>query len=274
MKSTTQTTPPAQAAPFKLTFESIGEAKGHRTLLYGPGGIGKSTLAAKACAIGKTVFIDWEESLPKIKGNLVKLGIEVPRVVQIKDYKSLRLALQSAAWGDTKNIVVDSVGRLEEIVISETLRTIKNDKSHNVQRLEDYGFGKGFQHVYEVFLPVLADFDRICRQGVNVILIAHDCTSNVPNPEGEDWIRYEPRLQHPTSGKGSVRLRVKEWADHVLYYGYDVAVDEEGKAKGHGSKTIYTSEMPYCMAKSRTLAGQFPQAESEEQNIWQLLFAK
>ena len=34
----------------------------------------------------------------------------------------------------------------------------------------------------------------------NVILICHDCTATVPNPTGEDWLRYEPRLQSPGSG--------------------------------------------------------------------------
>ena len=118
--------------------------------------------------------------------------------------------------------------------------------------IEAYGYGKGYGYVFDTFLPLLADLDRHSRAGRNVCLIAHDCTSTVPNPAGEDWLRYEPRLQSPASGKASIRLRVREWADHVLFVGYDVAVDKDGKGRGAGTRTLYTSELPHCMAKSRS----------------------
>ena len=90
------------------------------------------------------------------------------------------------------------------------------------------------------------------------LLICHDCTASVPNPKGEDYLRFEPRLQNPSSGKASVRLRVREWLDHLFYIGYDVecSKNDRGKAQGHGSRTIYPQEMPWCMAKSRGLAEQ------------------
>ena len=46
---------------------------------------------------------------------------------------------------------------------------------------------------------------------------------------------------------------VKEWADHLLFVGYDVDV-QDGKGRGAGTRTIYPTERPHCMAKSRTLA--------------------
>ncbi|MBP9034672.1 MAG: hypothetical protein KBG29_12305, partial [Pseudomonadales bacterium] len=94
----------------------------------------------------------------------------------------------------------------------------------------------------------------------HVILICHDCTNTVPNPHGEDWLRYEPRLQAPGSGKASIRLRVREWADHVLFLGYDIDV-RDGKGTGSGTRTIYPSELPHCMAKSRTMADPLPLAK-------------
>src|SRR5690606_16593610 len=86
----------------------------------------------------------------------------------------------------------------------------------------------------------------------NVILIAHDCTETVPNPAGDDYIRYEPRLQSPKSGKASIRLRFREWLDNLWFIGYDILA-KDGKAQGHGSRTIYPTEQPHCMAKSRTI---------------------
>jgi hypothetical protein len=120
--------------------------------------------------------------------------------------------------------------------------------------------------VFDTFLPLLADLDTHVRAGRNVMLICHDCTCNVPNPAGEDWLRYEPRLQSPTSGKASIRLRVREWADHVLFMGYDVAVNKDGKGQGSGTKTLYTSELPHFMAKSRTT--QEPIIVSNVSEVW------
>lgn len=250
--------PPAQqssARVFKL--EDVGDAKvGQRVLLYGPGGIGKTTLAC--LAPGPVGFIDVESSLEVLKGQLVAQGIVMPKFVNLATWADIRAALQSTVFDKCGTIVIDSATKLEDLAVAHCLATVKGDKNSVVRRLEDYGFGKGYQHVFEIYLTLLGDLDRHTRAGRNVILIAHDCVSNVPNPQGGDWERYEPRLQSPKTGKASIRLRVKEWSDHTVFYGYDVAIDADtGKAKGCGSRRLYTAELPFCMAKSRTTNEQF-----------------
>ena len=143
------------------------------------------------------------------------------------------------------------------MAVAHTLDTVLQDNKKS-SSVEGYGYGKGYGYVFDTFLCVLGDLDRHARAGRNVVLIAHDCTSNVPNPAGEDWLRYEPRLQSPNSGKASIRLRVREWADHVLFIGYDVNVGKNGKGQGAGTRTLYRSELPHCMAKSRTGADPIP----------------
>lgn len=245
--------PPAnqnQTGLTRVQFTKVAQSSGHRVVLYGPGGIGKSTLA---CLLdGETVFIDAEESLPILKSNLVKIGVKIPEVFSAKNWPELIAGLKAPGWDGVNNIVLDTGTKAEEWATLHTLATVHHDKGHKVHRIEDYGFGKGYQHISDTFMPLLALFDSHARAGRNVIILAHDCTANVPNPAGEDWIRYEPRLQNPKSGNGSIRLKIREWADHVLFLGYDVAVGKDGKAQGHGSRTIYTAEKPFCMAKSRT----------------------
>jgi hypothetical protein len=104
-----------------------------------------------------------------------------------------------------------------------------------------------------------------------VILICHDCCTTVPNPQGEDWQRYEPRLQSPSSGKASIRLRVREWADHVFFLGYDVDV-KDGKGRGSGTRTLWPVEMPHCMAKSRRLSDPIP-VYPNDPAVWNALFS-
>ena len=143
------------------------------------------------------------------------------------------------------------------MAIADTLLNVVQDGKKSTS-VEGYGYGKGYGYVFDTFLPLLAELDRHARAGRHVCLICHDCTSTVPNPAGEDWLRYEPRLQSPSSGKASIRLRVREWADHVLFVGYDVAVTKDGKGQGAGTRTLYRAEMPHCMAKSRTGADPIP----------------
>lgn len=237
--------PPTTAPRLAVSLGAIPAAAGHRVVLYGPGGIGKTTLAARFP--GHVVFFDLDESLPRLR------DLPAVRVVNaVQTWSELRAALQADGWDGVDTIVIDSLTKAEELAVAETLATVPHEKGHRVQRLEDYGFGKGYTHVFDTFLPLLADLDRHCRAGRNVVLVCHDCTATVPNPTGDDWLRYEPRLQSPASGKASIRLRVREWADHVLFVGYDVDV-KDGKGRGQGTRTIYPAELPHCMAKSRTV---------------------
>jgi hypothetical protein len=196
-------------------------------------------------------------------------GITIPITVGVHTFSDLRRALCSPGWDSVKTIALE-ITRIEEWAVKHTLATVKNEKGATASRIEEYGYGKGYQYVYETFCLLLADLDRHVFAGRNVLLIAHDCVRTVPNPGGDDWIRYEPRLQDPASGKASIRLRVKEWADHVLWLGYDMSVDKEGKAAGQGTRTIYTAELPHFMAKSRTTAETIPIVRG--QDVWGKIF--
>lgn len=230
-----------------------------RILLYGAGGIGKSTLAALAPS---PVFLDVESGTN---------ALDVPRVDGLETFADLRACLQSNALDGYKTVVLDSVTMAEEMAIAHTIATVQHEKGGLVRSVEGYGFGKGYQHVYETFLLLLADLDRQIRQGRSLILVAHDCTADVPNPVGDDWIRYEPRLQAPKSGKASIRNRVVEWADHVLFLGYDV-IAKDGKGKGGGTRTIYTDELPSHLAKSRSVHQVLPFTSASDATIWNLIF--
>ena len=229
------------------------------TVLYGTGGIGKSTLAGLA---PNPVFLDIEGGTH---------ALDVPRVEGIESFSDLRACLQSTAFDAYKTIILDSATRGQEWSEAHTLATVPHEKGNRVTSVEGYGFGKGYQHVYDTFLLLLADMDSQVRRGRNVILICHDCTADVPNPVGDDYIRFEPHLQAPKSGKASIRNRVVQWADHVLFVGYDV-VGKDGKGRGTGTRTIWTFELPDHIAKSRTVREALPFESIDDSTIWQLIF--
>jgi len=249
-----------------VQFGEVAGSSGHRVLLYGPGGIGKTTLASQLP--GPVAFIDLDESLPRLRSQLEESGrmANIMPVTGIHNWQTLRDVIQSDGWEKVRSIVIDTGTRAEELAVAHTLENVLVD-GKRVTSVEGYGYGKGYGFVFDTFLPLLADLDRHARAGRNVVFVCHDCTSTVPNPAGEDWLRYEPRLQSPNSGKASIRLRVREWADHVLFVGYDVSVGKDGKGRGAGTRTLYSAEVPHCMAKSRTTQETIPLGDDGEA-VW------
>ena len=261
--------PPAQKPPPSVSAQEEASRKfpvtsgkidaPQKIVLYGAGGIGKSTLAALAPG---AVILDIESGTR---------DLDAKRIENIGSFAALRACLQGDALDGYRTVVIDSATKAEELAIAHTLETVKHEKGATVSSIEGYGFGKGYQHVYDTFLLLLSDLDRQVRAGRNVVLIAHDCIDNVPNPTGDDWIRYEPHLQRPRSGKASIRNRVVQWADHVLFLGYDV-VSEDGKGIGGGTPTIWPAEQPSHIAKSRRIAGPAQFSHATDDTIWRRIF--
>jgi len=249
------------AAPRQFAVVGGRVSGPQRIVLFGPGGIGKSSKAART---PKPVFLDIEHGTREL---------DVPRVEGLESFADLRAVLQSNVLDGYQTVVLDSATKAEELAVAHTLATVPHEKGHKVTSIEGYSFGRGLQHVYDTFLLLLQDLDRQVRAGRNVVLIAHDCTADVPNPAGENFLRYEPHLQAPKSGKASIRNRVVQWADHVLFMAYDV-VAEEGKGKGSGTRTIWPVERPDHIAKSRILTEPILDEGVEDARVWDAIFAK
>ena len=250
------------------TSSGVLAQRPQRIIIYGPGGIGKTSLLSLLSRIGMRVkVLDLDEGSGDI--DIARIDPGGPWT-----WASLCEALaDQSLWSGVDAVAIDSVTKAEELAISHVLSTIKTSEGYVAKSIEDYGWGKGYTHAYEAFLPLLGMLDMHVRAGRSVILVCHECTANVPNPAGPDWIRYEPRLQSPPSGKNSIRLRVKEWCDHMLFIGYDALVSKDGKAKGSGTRTIYPVELPMHMAKSRSLRDPIQYIEGDPA-IWEQIFNK
>lgn len=242
-----------------------------KVVIYGPGGIGKSSLWSLLPSVGiNPLCLDIGSSSKKL---------DVSRIDDIGSFEELRAALHDKSlWKDFGAVVIDDLTKAEEMAADYVVRTIKHPKGYPIKSIEDYGWGDGYTYMYEAMLTLLGDLDSHIRAGRHVICICHERTCKAPNPSGDDWLRYEPALQSPASQKASTRHRVKEWADFLLFIGYDVAA-KDGKASGAGTRAIYTSERPTHWAKSRadSQGKQLPNQivyQHGDPALWKILFNK
>ena len=264
--------PPVKAMPARpsapvaeketVTFTKIKkDTTGDRIVLYGSGGTGKTTLA---CSLpGPVAFFDFDKSLEKLgkQPGADKLLENVIEITGVETWDQLRRKLQAAGWESIRSIVIDSLSVAQAMAITWMFENIK-EKGAAVTRMEDYGYKAGYRHLFDTFCLLFADLDAHVKAGRHVVLICHDADSKVPNPQGLDWLRSEPRLENEKNCQ--LRFRIKEWADHVLFVKLDVNVGKDGKGQGCGTRTVYTSELPHCMAKSRTTQGDFALIEGDD----------
>jgi len=267
-----QAPPPGQKAKPKSskTFAvSSGVVAGsQKFVIYGPGGVGKTELCSLMKKVGvKPLFLDLEDG---------SKFLDVDRITGINTLDDFCNIVRNKSF--TKGydaLIIDSFTRAQEMATEWVIQNVDHEKGAGfkaIESIEDYGYGKGLSHIYDACLSLLADLDRVIHRGLHVVLIAHDCITSVPNPQGEDWIRYEPRLQSPPKGQNSVRHRVKEWCDHLLYVGFDVSINGK-KGTGTGLRSIYPNEMPSFWAKSRSLSEviDYPKGNAA---LWKKLFNK
>ena len=251
-------------------FESPSGQSGQRILLYGPGGVGKSTLAS---LIDGVVFIDLDGTVNAINQVRSESSLSPVRRVkpdQVYNWQTLRQALhRPELFNGVNAIVIDSAKPLQEWALAHTLANVPHEKGHKVSSIEDYGYGKGWQFVYDTIVPLLGDLDIHAQAGRHVIIISHAVTDTAPNPFGEDYQRYEPDLNKPPK-IGRVRDRVIAWADHVLFATFDVFVNEKGKGQGGSTRTVYAMPGASHIAKTRSLRENVPYDEGSDQ-LWKLM---
>lgn len=211
-------------------------------MLYGTGGIGKTTLGL--AMPGPRVWLDLDQSL-------ARLGKTSEKVAKPDgNWKELMSTLTDfPAWEGVRSVIIDSVTVAERLAVEDVCRTVRTPNGGQATSIEDYGYGKGYVYLHSKFVGLLDALDVHAKAGRNVLLIAHDVVGSRPNPEGDPFPCYMPRLY---AGRCSNMERAKEWADHLLFINWDYSVDEKGRGHGGRTRTLYTSNSAAWIAKSRT----------------------
>jgi hypothetical protein len=221
--------------------------KAKKVVIYGPEGIGKSSLAAQ---FPRPIFIDTEGSTTEM---------DVDRTKKPTSWEMLR---QQAEWIKQQGsrfgtLILDTIDWAEMLCVDSIC------SKHNKKGIEDFGYGNGYVYTKEEFGRFLNLLSDVVDAGIHVVLVAHAQIVKFEQPdEMGAYDRYQLKLGKKTSSQTAPL--VKEWADMVLFINYktfSVAADQKGtKHKGQGgTRTVYATHHPAWDAKNRHgLPDEFP----------------
>lgn len=217
--------------PFEITCGVRRTAL--RVVVYGPEGIGKSSLAAQ---FPDPVFVD-------VEGGTNQLP--VARLPRPSSWTMLQQEVEAVRAGEVgcSTLVIDTADAAEALCTRDLLA--RNGKGG----IEDFGYGKGYTYLAESFGGFLDQLGLVVDGGVNVVVVSHAIMRKFERPdESGAYDRFELKLSK------KVAPMVKEWADMVLFCDYKtyVTVDKSGKAKASGgTRVIRTTHAPQWDAKNR-----------------------
>jgi hypothetical protein len=222
----------------QITSGKVASAK--KVLIYGPEGVGKSTLAAM---FPDPLFIDVEDSTR---------DMDVRRLPRPESWTALleEVRFVRVNPSECRTLIIDTADWAERLCISHVCAVHQTDSIEKILG----GYGKGFTVLGEEFGNLLNELSEVVDRGVNVVLTAHANVRKFEQPdEMAAYDRWGLKLTNTKAGNGSASI-TKEWADAVLFATYKTfAVKNETKtAKGQGGKhVLYTSHHPAYDAKNR-----------------------
>lgn len=211
----------------------------HRILLYGIGGIGKSTFGAQ---LPHSIFVDAESGL----GELDAVAFEAATSLDgcwDPLYEILYADEVPGEW-----LVVDTIDWVVQYMDQYL------SKKKGVETIKDIGWGKGGAYLFQLFSRYLGTLSQIAdKRRMNILLLAHSAITKFSPPGLESYDVYSPKVPD------QVGEMLKEWAKCVWFAGrleFVKKVEESfGKDRfvpvGGDDRVLYTSIRPEAYAKSR-----------------------
>lgn len=205
-----------------------------KVVIYGPEGVGKSTLASHT---PEPVFLDTEGGTHHL---------DVVRLDSAATWEEVTAAVAqlSKAEHPFKTLVIDTADWLEKRLAEHLCRKANKDS------IEDFGYGKGWVLLGEEFARFLSSLDALLARGMHVVFLAHSTVRKFEAPDqAGSYDRFELKLS-----KQAAPL-LKEWADVVLFANYvtRIAEKDNGKTRAVGGKerVLFASHTAAFDAKNR-----------------------
>lgn len=209
-----------------------------RVLLYGQEGLGKSTFAANAPA---PIFLASEDGTSQL---------DIERFREPKSWAEVIEAVDDLTTADHhyKTLVIDTLDWIEPLCWAEVCSTY-TEKGKKFSSLAAIPYGRGPEVAADVWRSFIARLERMrLAKNMGVVMLAHHEVKTLKNPAGEDYGRYQMKLDKRASGL------LREWSDIVLFGEHETLTDDSsGRAKGvsTGERIIHTEWRAGWDAKNR-----------------------
>lgn len=137
-----------------------------RIVIFGPNGVGKSTLGAQ---FPSPIFVDTEDgtthqNVSRIQADNAERFFDALRILNGEEHAF-------------RTVIVDTIDAAERFLRQRVL------KRHKVAAIEDFGYGRGWTYLREEFDLFLSGcLDVFIRRGINVLIIGHSTVKRVQPP--------------------------------------------------------------------------------------------
>ena len=185
--------------------------RAQKVVIYGPEGIGKSSLAAQ---FPDPVIIDTEGGTAHM---------DVRRIDKPQTWEELLSIVKEVAAtpGICKTLVIDTADWAEQLITTYLCNKYKQNS------IESFGYGKGYTYMAEEFSRLLSACDLVIAAGIHVVVTAHAKMRKFEQPEWCDMLLF------------------------CNYQTFVVTSENDTKKAQGGKRVMYTSHHPAWDAKSR-----------------------
>ena len=214
-----------------------------RIVLFGSGGVGKTTFAASMSA---PIIQLTEDGL---------VNIEVDHFDLPKDNKTgydeiiqnIKDLLAEDDLGGYKTYVLDSLDQFELNYVWP-----KVCKDNNFKSMESVGWGKSYGEALNLWREFLKYTNELRERGMTIVFIGHNIVKRVEDPaQDQPFDRHEIKIRRNAADL------VLEQSDCVFYATRKIGTVKVQGTKGTstkqtvGDRVLITEESPGCMAKNR-----------------------
>jgi hypothetical protein len=216
-------------------------------LIYSPEGGGKTTLATKFKDSAIVIHPD-EDGVGDLK-TAGQVAEDYP-VFEVNTYDKLnKLVDEFIKDCPFKVVSFDTANTLIQRLLFEHV----SNEHFNGEWKDFQNFDKGASRALPEWEAFHTKLTQLRRKGVIVLLLAHCKMMKMKNPEGNDWLRYQPDIYESDRPNGPNLLNVtKRWATDIGFLDFVVDVaDKTAKGKGGRLRRIRFNHDAAFDAKNR-----------------------